>query len=246
MSLASVDVRPASDNFSDDVRRRLSELRAKLFVNDPVLESGVESEIEDRGGGYHILHFRLHDRECVVESGDGIVYAAFVWENNPLFANQFQETTSLSKLLKRWVADRAMPSEIRREFPDIEIDGLADYYERGVPLEGEFVRSWDAMEMFFREDGGDFFENARDFIRTLREAGYDRVLRAGQSMSIMGLSRSHEQGLSDDQPRLWFAFNRDDMDVDANYGLGHLKGHPIELTDEVRALLDILAKQEFE
>lgn len=164
-----------------------------------------------------------------------------MWDDRPLFAGQFEDNKPLSVLLKRWVSDRAMPSEIGAEFPGLEIDKLADYYERGVPLEGEFVRSWDAMEAFYREDGGDYFESARAFIRAMREAGYDQLLRAGQSMSIMGLSRSRDQGLRDDQPRLWFEFNGTEMDVDVNYASGGLKGHPIQLTPEVRQLLDALA-----
>jgi len=231
---------------TDDLRRRLRRLLEELTAAEPDLSSGAGSEIEDRGGGYHILHFRSADRECVIESAGQTLYAAFVWDNHPLFASPFSDAGPLAKLLKRWLVDQARPSEIRAEYPDIEVDELADYYERGAPLEGEFKRSWDAIEAFFREDGGDYFEAARGFIRALREAGYDRVLRAGQSMSIMGLSRSREQGLRDDQARIWFAFNRDTMDVDANFGPGGLKDHPIRLTPEVRGLLDALAARELE
>lgn len=231
----------------EDSERALTALQDELCAQAPSLRSGVESEIEDRGGGYHILHFRAGDRACVIEAGgDRLIHAAFVWDDRPLFASRFEESKPLSDLLKRWVADRAMPSEMRREFPSLEIDKLADYYERGVPLEGEFVRSWDAIEVFYREDGGDYFASARAFIRAMREAGYDRVLRAGQSMSIMGLSRSRDQGLRDDQPRLWFEFNREEMDVDANFASGGLKGHPIRLTEEVQQLLNALAGQSFE
>ena len=236
-----------AENSGDELRQNLLNLRDELCEHalEPGLE--LESEIEDRGGGYHILHFRKDDRECVIEAGaDQFIHAAFVWDDRPLFASQFENSKPLSNLLKRWVADRAMPSEIRAEHPDIEIDKLADYYERGVPLEGEFIRSWDAIEAFFREDGGDYFESARVFIRAMRDAGYDRVLRAGQSMSIMGLSRSQDQGLRDDQPRIWFAFNGKDMDVDANFASGGLKQHPIDLTPEVRQLLDALSAQAIE
>ncbi|MGB0580982.1 MAG: hypothetical protein ACPGVU_14885 [Limisphaerales bacterium] len=230
------------EDTTDDQRQALAALRDELCGHASELVAGAESEIEDRGGGYHILHIRSGDRACVIESGSGqFIYSAFTWDDRPLFANQFEDCKPLAVLLQRWVVDRAMPSDIRKEFPDIELDPLADYYERGVPLEGEFMRSWDAMEMFFKEDGGDHFEPARAFIRAMRDAGYDRRLRAGQSMSIMGLSRSRDQGLRDDQPRIWFGFNRADMDVDANFEPGGLKGHAIKLTAEVRSLLDALA-----
>jgi hypothetical protein len=227
-----------------DLRRTLTALRDDLCAHAPVLRSGVESEIEDRGGDYHILHFRAEDRACVIEAGgDQLIHAAFLWDDRPLFASQFEDRQSLSALLNRWVSDRAMPSKMREEFPGLEIDKLADYFERGVPLEGEFVRSWDAIEEFYREDGGDHFESTRAFIRALREAGYDHLLRAGQSMSIFGLSRSRDQGLRDGQLRLWFEFNPPGMDVDANFASGGLKRHPIQLTQDVRQLLDALAEQ---
>jgi len=225
-------------------RRALTTLLHELQERVPALRSEAESEIENRGGGYHILHFRKEDRAAVIEAGaDGLIHAAFLWGDRPLFARQFEDPSPLAELLRRWVAERAMPSEMRVEFPDLEIDELADFYERGQPLEGEFARSWDAIEIFFREDGGDYFESARALIRAMREAGYDRLLRAGQSMSIMGLSRSRDQGLRDGQPRLWLAFNDSEMDVDANFSTGGLKHHPIRLTPELRQLLDALAQQ---
>lgn len=234
------------ESIAGDSCNRLQTLRNQLLSHESALSSGVGSEIENRGGGYHILHFRSGERECVVEAGEELIHAAFVWGNHPLFASQFETAESLATLLRRWVADQAMPSVIHTEYPSLEIDPLADYYERGVPLEGEFMRSWDGIEVFYREDGGDYFESARAFIRDMREAGYDRVLRAGQSMSIMGISRSREQGLRDDQPKLWFEFNGTSMNVDANFGSGGLKNHPILLTPEVRQLLDALAELKLE
>jgi hypothetical protein len=183
----------------------------------------------------------------VIEAGgDRRIHAAFLWDDRPLFASQFEESKPLSALLNRWISDRAMPSEMREEFPSLEIDKLADYYERGVPLEGEFVRSWDAIEEFYREDTGNHFEPARAFIRAMRKAGYDRLLRAGQSMSIFGLSRSRDQGLRDGQLRLWFEFNATEMDIDANFASGGLKRHPIQLTKDVQQLLDALADHAIE
>ena len=236
-----------NDGQTPDLLSTLRALREELGAHAPALRSGVESEIEDRGGDYYILHFRCGDRACVIEaSGAGLLYAAFLWRDRPLFASQFEDRKALADLLKRWISDRAMPSEMRREFPWLEIDKLADYFERGVPLEGEFIRSWDAIEEFYREDTGRYFESARAFIRALREAGYDRLLRAGQSMSIFGLSRSRDQGLREDQPRLWFEFNAVEMDVDANFATGWFKHHPIQLTPDIGRLLDTLVKYPIE
>jgi hypothetical protein len=222
----------------------LTRLRDALQAMAPALRAKVESEIEDRGANYHILHFRASDRTCVIEAeAERSVHAAFLWDNHPLIAGHFEDLTRVADLLECWVADRAMPSEMRRQFPSLEIDPLADYYERGVTLEGEFVRSWDALEEFYREESTDHFAPVRAFLQALRAAGYDHLLRAGQSMSILGLSRSRRQGLREGQPRLWFEFNGAEMDVDANFAPGGLNRHPIRLTPEVRRLLDTLAAE---
>lgn len=227
-----------------DTNAALTSLRVDLGDHAPNLDARAESEIEDRGFGHHILHYRMDDRAAVIEAAaDGHIHAAFLWNDRPLFADQFTAAPPLARLLSRWVGERVMPSAMRAEFPSLEIDKLADFFERGVPLEGEFVRSWDAIESFYQEDHGEHFAPARAFIRELREAGYDRRLRAGQSMSIMGLSRSRDQGLRDEQPRIWFGFNGITMDVDANIPPGDLPGHPVRLTDHVREMLEQLAAQ---
>jgi len=45
-----------------------------------------------------------------------------------------------------------MPSTMRTEFPWLSIGDLADYYEKGDPVEGEFIKSWDWMQQFYEDD----------------------------------------------------------------------------------------------
>ena len=108
------------------------------------------------------------------------------------------------------------------------------------------MRSWDAIEQYYSEDAGDYYKAVRDLIHAMREAGYDRLLRAGQSMASFGLSRSRSQGLRDGQPRMWFDIGSTEMDVDANFASGSLQQHPIQLTEEVSQLLEALAKHEID
>jgi len=51
------------------------------------------------------------------------------------------------------------------------------------------------------------------FIAQLRQAGYDRKLRAGQSLEVFIVSRSRDHGLRPDQPRIVFCFHDGVMDV---------------------------------
>ncbi len=67
-------------------------------------------------------------------------------------------------------------------------------------VEAAFVASWDRMVVFY-EDWADkpWARPLLDLIDELREAGYDRTLRAGQSMSTFIVSRSRVHGMPQDQ-----------------------------------------------
>jgi hypothetical protein len=72
-------------------------------------------------------------------------------------------------------------------------------------IEVAFVQSWDWIEQFYRDDllsqaTWRWLGAVPNLLSGLRERGYDRVLRAGQSLFILILSRSREYGLRDDQP----------------------------------------------
>jgi hypothetical protein len=79
-------------------------------------------------------------------------------------------------------------------------------------LEKAFLRSWDSMEGYFDGmtlyTGWGHMKYMLTLIRLLRERGYDRQLRAGQSMASFILSRSLEHGLREGQPRLIFGVGR--------------------------------------
>jgi hypothetical protein len=79
-------------------------------------------------------------------------------------------------------------------------------------LEAAFLRSWDGMEGYFDGmilySGWGHMKYMLTLIRLLRERGYDRQLRAGQSMASFILSRSLEHGLREGQPRLIFGVSR--------------------------------------
>jgi hypothetical protein len=78
-------------------------------------------------------------------------------------------------------------------------------------------------------------------IHAMREAGYDRRLRAGQSMTSLGLSRSRRHGLLRDQPCIWLEFHHGAMNVHAKFAGVRWIGRPVDFTAEVRQLLDRLA-----
>lgn len=68
-------------------------------------------------------------------------------------------------------------------------------------LEAAFVDSWDRMERFYAEWAtSPWAAPLLDLIGELRDAGYDRTLRAGQSMTTFIVSRSRAHGMQRDQP----------------------------------------------
>ena len=112
-------------------------------------------------------------------------------------------------------------------------------------LEQEFVKSWNRMERFF--GSGEIWQKRPDvveFIATLRRIGYDRMLRAGQSLDIFTVSRSQKHGLRPEQPSIGFHIYEGKMAV---YSRGlqaeALVENTLPVSDRVRDLLERLMNQ---
>ena len=112
-------------------------------------------------------------------------------------------------------------------------------------LENKFAESWDHMEWFF--GSGEIWRKRPDiveFIAMARSLGYDRKLRAGQSLDAFVVSRSRVHGLRTEQPMIAFHIAKDRIlarsrelqaeDFDEN---------EVKVSDRVRALLDRLSKE---
>jgi hypothetical protein len=137
-----------------------------------------------------------------------------------------------------------MPSDMRARFPWLTIGELADYYEAGNPVEGEFIKSWDGMEEFYDDARFPFADDVKAFLRALRSKGYDKTLRAGQSLWSLILSRSRRHGMRGQQPCVQFRFHAGGMDVvncleDRRNGTRSAYAK-IECTPEIEALLSQL------
>ena len=78
------------------------------------------------------------------------------------------------------------------------------------PFDRDFIQSWEGMEEFFgwMLARVPWKDRVLQFIAELRQAGYDRKLRAGQTIDIFIVSRSRHHGLRPDQSRVAFYFIR--------------------------------------
>jgi hypothetical protein len=131
------------------------------------------------------------------------------------------------------------------ERPEIMKGALAERFAMDDVLEQEFVQSWNHMEWFF--GSGEIWPkmvDVVDFIATLRRTGYDRHLRAGQSLEIFVVSRSRKHGLRPEQPSIGFHIYKGKMRV---YSKGLHTETFVEnaatLSDRVRDLLDRLTDE---
>jgi hypothetical protein len=72
--------------------------------------------------------------------------------------------------------------------------------------DASFQMSWDVTEAFFERQAAELAWVAPLYglVRALRTAGFDARLRAGQSLSSLGLSRAREHGLRPSQSHLFF------------------------------------------
>lgn len=78
-----------------------------------------------------------------------------------------------------------------------------------LAIEDKFSQSWDQMEDFYVDfvahyPSWQWLKPMLGLIAALRQQGYDRQFRAGQSLHMLVLSRSREHGLRPDQPSLAF------------------------------------------
>jgi len=69
-----------------------------------------------------------------------------------LFAFKGDDALLMGAVLKQWLCENAMPSAMCKEFSWLNIVELADYYESGDPIEGEFISSWNWIEQFYESE----------------------------------------------------------------------------------------------
>ena len=79
----------------------------------------------------------------------------------------------------------------------------------------DFARSWVRIEQLFEQvlQPSAWKDDLLGFVRQLRHDGYDRKLRAGQSLFAFTVSRSRRHGLRPDQPWIVFHFHDSLMDM---------------------------------
>jgi hypothetical protein len=211
--------------FVDRRKRKLWAIEAAAIARHPELDQVATHSLLHMSYDYYDLTFTLQDRDCwiALNSDEDTPVAVFSWDNCGMIRTRTGDAVRLSSMLGQWLLDSAMPSEMAREFPELEIMPEASHYEQGRPVEGEFLKSWDEIERYYENFALSWHPYYQcgpivALIAEIRRAGFDRTLRAGQSLLSFCVSRSRRHGLRPDQPSVNFDFDleSDSMTVTCN------------------------------
>lgn len=227
--------------FVDASKRALQQIE-RFVMSNPVPE-GVVAQLENKVADLYSLSFGRGDRACrVVHSWEREgLEGHFDWDDCPLFSMKLDDPQAFRAVVNRWLVGQATPSELRMDFPWLQMDGVADAYEQGRPIEGESMASWDRIEEFFAQGFAFLHPNTRPFLAELRAHGYDRTLRAGQSMTTFIVSRARRHGLHQGAPYVAFDFTQAGLVIHDRLGDHQRSSLPeVKLTLKVTALLDQL------
>jgi hypothetical protein len=198
--------------FVDRDKRKLAAIEAEAIARHPELDRSATHCLRQISYDYYDLMFTLRDRSCLISLNgkEEVPNTVFFWDDCGMIQTRTNDVAGLAVLLGRWLCDLAMPSELARESPDLELTPVAGYYEQGRPVEGEFLVSWDQIERYYEGFSRPSFVDCGpilSLVAEIRQAGFDRTLRAGQSLISLCVSRSRRHGLRQGQPSVSFNFD---------------------------------------
>lgn len=243
---ATLDVIHDRYAFVDRQRRALAEFEKQVVDFEPRLAAEVNLGVLPGVAGHCELDLFCGDRSSLVSfyGNEDSPRIYFQWDEVVLLTVQSGDVARDALMLRRWLCDRITPSAMCREFPELNPRPEAWHYEEGHGVEGEFLSTWDAMERFYRElhfsDGDEILA----LIRGIREAGYDRKLRAGHSLYRLIMSRSRRHSLRKEQPYLGFDFGDGKMTIYPDFdGQDKVPGAAILLTPQILNYLEKLCEK---
>lgn len=196
-------------SFIDQEKRQLEKIRADINVSYAQLQTVSQNEVVEENFSSYSLWFKHDKRSCRIYyyGYEPNPRYLFNWDDCLIFETSGSDIKKLGSLIQNWVFDNKMPSTLKKEFPEIEFGKLAEYYENGSAVEGEFMLSWDKIEDFYREIELDKKDEILRLIKHIRKKGFEKTLRAGQSLYTLVLSRSRRHGLRANQDNISFSFN---------------------------------------
>lgn len=238
-------------NFIDPGKRALEIFWDLALQAFPELEHCTDIILKPKLSEAYCLSFTSSQRNCEVyfESQTLDLIFEFYWRDLYIFKFSSKDNVRSAPILKRWFCDNVVPSVLVNEFSWLNSDRLSKLYDFDQVIADSFSKSWDEFEktynwcldigIFGKEN---YYEEIIKMISQMRQKGFDRTLRAGQSMFRLMLSRSLYHGLREDQAFLIFDFSNGSISIfssrDANSNPGIILNNPkIELTPQIEKLL---------
>lgn len=163
-----------------------------------ITDFGNESHIElkDKERGCRVYPF------CISE----IPIYVFEWDDCPIFEISSTDIRRQVEIIKSWVLKRAALSEIQTQFPEIKLNKLAKYYEKGEGIKGEFIESWNETEAHFSPIQHHSDKEVIRLIKEMREIGLNKSLRIGTRLSWLILSRARRHVINENTPHISICF----------------------------------------
>jgi len=179
------------------------------IISDFSFEDHIELKNKDRGCRIYPYHFSK------------IPKYEFEWDDCPLFKISSNDVKRQVEIIKSWVLNKTIPSKIQTQFPEIKLNKLAEYYEKGEGIKGEFIESWDIIENSRIQGLSiEYYEEAKDelkLVKEMRNFNLDESLRIGSQLSVLILSRAKRQGIDEHKPQIRIVFLRDNkMEICSN------------------------------
>ena len=203
-------------NFIDKEKRQLLQIRAVINKANPDLLRISENSVTNVNFSTYNILFKNQDRSCRIfyDQKPNPKYC-FRWNDTNIFEVHNSDIKRLACLIYKWVLEKRMPSTLKEIYPEIDFGKLAEYYEKGNGIAGEFILSWDNIELFYNTVINDKGAEILQLIEEIRKNGFDKTLRAGQSLYTLVLSRSRRYGLRINQKRVMFSFtlNQSAMEI---------------------------------
>lgn len=233
-------------DFIDHDVRTFQKLEREWIKEFPQL-GNLSKVLEHQGSGIVYYEISANDRSCWSTGlGDkGEVYFGFTWDGYTLFETETIQSET-AEVLKRYLIDKEVPSSLNKKFLWIPTNDLTESYEKGEGIKGEFIESWKFILQFYSSFPEKNLPNKKKIIKLIQDLiyeGFDKTIRAGQSLATFILSRSRRHGLMENQAFLAFKFKNDKIYVNSEKGKIGQFNH-IQVNQKILRLIRELEKEE--
>lgn len=234
--------------FVDKGLRKAEQLEQNWLISYPELRKARRS-IQNYGSGGIRYEISYGNRLCFFNSfGEvGNPHMSFLWDQHILFTIE-TVPSQLAEVLTRFLIDQEAPSSLQKDFPWIPTNELTKGFEAGIGLEAICTESWKYMLNFYTT-----FPNQRwldkekiiAFTQELIDLGFNKKVRASQSVTRLILSPSKIHGIMGDNPYIALSFKYDKIHIKTSYWVND-KIINLEVNEELLSLIKRLESEKID